>query len=163
MTELGGFYSRLTGDASEGVVNKFFGIFFAMFQSSQIWGNIISSTVLKPGPANGTNDTFNLLCGSKDCPGNPFVENKKPVLETVYILCGIYLAVAIISIVLLFTLLDNYTRKSSADTTSKGFSVSLLVITVKHLKNKYQLLIIPLTLWSGFEQAFLSAGKDKKK
>ena len=32
------------------------------------------------------------------------------------------------------------------------------MVTVKHLRHKYQILLIPLTLWSGFEQAFISAG-----
>ena len=35
--------------------------------------------------------------------------------------------------------------------------VELILATFEHMKNHYQLLIIPLTLWSGFEQAFLTA------
>jgi hypothetical protein len=101
--------------------------------------------------------SFNLQCGSKDCPGNPTIDAKKPVLETVYLLCGIYLGVAILSIVIMFFLLDNYSRKAATQT--KWFSISLLQITVKHLSNKYQLLIIPLTLWSGFEQGILYRNK----
>jgi predicted MFS family arabinose efflux permease len=33
--------------------------------------------------------------------------------------------------------------------------------TIKHMGHKYQLLIIPLTLWNGFEQAFISADFTK--
>jgi hypothetical protein len=124
----------------------------------QIWGNIISSTVLKAEPVSSNiSISFNLQCGSKDCPGNPTIDAKKPVLETVYLLCGIYLGVAILSIVIMFFLLDNYSRKAATQT--KWFSISLLQITVKHLANKYQLLIIPLTLWSGFEQGILYHNK----
>lgn len=36
-------------------------------------------------------------------------------------------------------------------------SVKLLVSTVKHLRNVNQLLLIPLTIWSGLEQSFLGA------
>lgn len=39
--------------------------------------------------------------------------------------------------------------------------IKLLVNTVNHMKNKHQLLIIPLTLWSGFEQAYISADFTK--
>lgn len=68
MTEIGGFYSKLTGETTEAVVNRFFGIFFAMFQSSQIFGNIISSNVLK-SDTNTTNQVFNYsTCGAYDCP-----------------------------------------------------------------------------------------------
>ncbi len=34
---------------------------------------------------------------------------------------------------------------------------NLLVATFKHMLNPYQLLIIPLTIWIGFEQAFIGA------
>lgn len=36
-------------------------------------------------------------------------------------------------------------------------SLKLVVSTVKHLKNVNQLLLIPLTMWSGLEQSFLGA------
>lgn len=32
----------------EPIINRFFGIFFMLFQSAQIWGNLISAYVLKP-------------------------------------------------------------------------------------------------------------------
>jgi MFS family permease len=36
-------------------------------------------------------------------------------------------------------------------------SMTLLVSTVKHMRHGNQLLLIPLTIWSGLEQSFLSA------
>ena len=36
-------------------------------------------------------------------------------------------------------------------------SVKLLISTIKHLRNGNQLLLIPLTIWSGLEQSFLGA------
>lgn len=39
----------------------------------------------------------------------------------------------------------------------------MLVNTIKHLKNKNQLLIIPLTMYSGFEQAYIGADFTKVK
>jgi len=33
----------------------------------------------------------------------------------------------------------------------------LLVATFQHMRKPYQMMIIPLTLWSGFEQAFIGA------
>jgi len=36
-------------------------------------------------------------------------------------------------------------------------SVTLLISTVKHLRNANQLLLIPLTIYSGLEQSFLGA------
>lgn len=36
-------------------------------------------------------------------------------------------------------------------------SVTLLVSTVKHMRNVEQIYLIPLTIWSGLEQSFLGA------
>jgi hypothetical protein len=36
-------------------------------------------------------------------------------------------------------------------------SVTLLISTVKHMRHLNQLLLIPLTIWSGLEQSFLGA------
>jgi len=36
-------------------------------------------------------------------------------------------------------------------------SVKLLISTIKHMKDINQLLLIPLTIWSGLEQSFLGA------
>ena len=89
LTDLGTYYSRYTGETAEIVINRFFGIFFAMFQSNNIWGNIISSTVLKPIVDLNASDLEALrnisLCGVNDYPGSEGVEIKKPLVFTVMI------------------------------------------------------------------------------
>jgi hypothetical protein len=58
-----------------------------MFQSSNIWGNLISSTVLKP--VEEQNATISMLsnvsfCGFYDCPDNQNgTKISKPSIETV--------------------------------------------------------------------------------
>jgi hypothetical protein len=42
-------------------------------------------------------------------------------------------------------------------------SVKLLISTVKHMRDMNQLLLIPLTIWSGLEQSFLGAQFTKVK
>jgi hypothetical protein len=55
-----------------------------MFQTSQIWGNVISSTILKQGLANGSNNSINItFCGAKDCPGGEGSKIKRPEDTTV--------------------------------------------------------------------------------
>ena len=81
---MGKYYSKISGEKAEPIINRNFGIFFAMFQSSNIWGNIISSTVLKPVVEDGTTTTGNItFCGYYDCPGGAGVTIKKPALSTV--------------------------------------------------------------------------------
>jgi len=127
-----------------------------------IWGNIISSTVLKP--VRDENDTLAndiSYCGINDCPGSANAQIKKPLLETVYILCGIYVGLALIGAGLIFFFLNTYQQIGLESKKQTKSPLHLLLNTIKHIKNTNQMLIIPLTLWSGFEQAFISADFTK--
>ena len=44
VSQIGNRYAALIGDDSaEPSITRFFGVFFMVFQTSQIWGNLISS------------------------------------------------------------------------------------------------------------------------
>ncbi len=43
LTQVGKRYAVLAGEKSELSISRFFGFFFMVFQTSQIWGNLISS------------------------------------------------------------------------------------------------------------------------
>ena len=43
LSQVGNIYGELTDQPVEPIIVKFFGIFFLFFQSSSIWGNLISS------------------------------------------------------------------------------------------------------------------------
>ena len=45
--------ARKTGQVGKDVVNQYFGIFFLIFQSSGVWGNLISSLVFGQTPTQG--------------------------------------------------------------------------------------------------------------
>lgn len=159
LTEIAGFYSSLSGESNEAVVNRFFGIFFAMFQMSQIVGNLISSTVLKPEVSGGSEGSVNLEspCGSRDCPSSSEATVKKAQLSTVYTLCFIYIILGLLSIILIKLFLGEY-KKPEYEINKKS---DLLTKTLNQLKNKNQLLLIPLTLWMGFSLAFIGADFTK--
>ena len=163
LTEIAGFYAHLSKEDNETVVNRFFGIFFAMFQISQIMGNLISSLVLKPDTANSTRILSVNQCGVKDCPGGPNSQIIRPQLSTVYSLCVIYLSLAFMSIVLIRYSLKSYKNKEvyKNDEPKNESKFDLLIKTITQLKNPYQLLIIPLTLWLGFSLAFIGADFTK--
>jgi hypothetical protein len=76
-------------------------------------------------------------------------------------LCGIYVGCAIFAIFLILVFLDNYQKIGLENSKPKKSSKHLLINTVKHIIKKNQILIIPLTLWSGFEQAFIGADFTK--
>merc|ERR1712001_364218 len=47
LTQVGNRYAELSGVAVEPIIVRFFGIFFLFFQSSSVWGHLISSSVLR--------------------------------------------------------------------------------------------------------------------
>ncbi len=49
------------------------------------------------------------------------------------------------------------TRYGENERKEKQGGMALLLATFNHLKNPYQILIIPLTFWSGIEQGFFGA------
>lgn len=79
-------------------------------------------------------------------------------------MCGIYVSCALFAAFLVLTLIDSYEKIGLEHSKEENKNpLKLLVNTLRHLRNKNQLLIIPLTMWSGFEQAFISADFTRVK
>lgn len=89
-------YAAITGDQLEIILSRFFGLFCMAFQSTQIWGNLISSLVLQSGKSENESETESTeTCGAQFCPdsGNSTEGGPdKPDSEVVYILISVYLA-----------------------------------------------------------------------
>ncbi|CAL8144817.1 unnamed protein product [Orchesella dallaii] len=168
LTHIGHEYAKITGvENSEPIIVRFFGIFFLFFQSSAIWGHLISSVVLSTDARTCVND-IDSQCGVNFCPDTKFCDANinatsggneiQPV--TRYTLAGIYLACSLAAAVILALFLDPLTRygeKERTGSSSKLEGKDLLVATFKHMTKPYQILMIPLTIWSGMEQGFLGA------
>lgn len=71
---------------------------------------------------------------------------------------GVYIAIAACAIAILCLFVDPLPKDLLPEKASlKEEIVGLLVATGKHLKKSWQLLLIPITMYSGFEQAFYNA------
>jgi len=179
LSQVGNIYGELTDQPVEPIIVKFFGIFFLFFQSSSIWGNLISSAVLGM-TSDGDNVTEVIKtpdlskCGVNYCPAVPVdnsgvntteIESKaednfSASSTQLYILAGVYLACSILSAVVVAVFVDPLSKYGETDRDEKKekrSGIQLLVATFKHMKKPYQLLIIPLTFWSGVEQGFFGA------
>lgn len=90
------------------------------------------------------------------------VSHSDYLLRQVYTVCGIYLACAVIAMIVVSTLLDPI-KLDKEDSSTKGrLSPDLLIATFKHLfTSPTQILLIPLTMYSGVEQAFVSGDYTK--
>ena len=166
--------AQLEGTPPDTVVAKFFGIFFFFYQCNSIIGHIISTAVLSSGVQDNSTVSKEemLTCGAAFCPnfgeniGNMSQtddavdddvvnENFKTDLTKIYIMAGVYLACSLTAGFLLASLLDPLGEKESSRGELPG--LKLLTATLRHLRKRKQLLLVPLTLWSGIEQGFFGA------
>jgi len=171
LTQVAHRFASLDGVDPEPVVVKFFGIFFFFFQCNSIFGNIISTAVLSSGNTTTSNTTDDemLLCGSQYCPPQlapknttDDVENDNFKTEThlIYIISGIFLfcsLAAAATIALFVDPLTKFGENERQEGKEKLTGLQLLVATFKQMTKKNQILIIPLTFWSGIEQGFFGA------
>ncbi|XP_036398996.1 protein unc-93 homolog A-like [Megalops cyprinoides] len=105
------------------LVNQYFGIFFLLFQSSAVWGNLMSALILGQDSNRG---------------------------------------VAVLAMVLVAVFLDDIDREAAQAYRKKREPMSReFLATFRHLKDKRQLLLVPLTVYSGLEQGFLSGDYNK--
>lgn len=157
LTESATRYAALTDTSSEVWVVRFFGFFFMVFQSGQIWGNLISYYVLSPGGV-APNQTKGEFCGSEFCPSSHVITNntnlERPSDSKVTLLCAVYTGCALMASVFIFLFLDPLERRSNEEKGQRA-PWKLLLESFRHMRHKYQMLIIPLTIFSGLEQAFI--------
>ena len=158
LTTTGIRYSQLSRETQDAVVTRYFGTFFLIFQSGQIWGNLISSLVLQQG----VNDTFREnagdVCGARFCTHPPKLSNTTGDYDRTLVirLLSIYVGIGVFAVLFVIVMLDRLTGELDRRKGQES-SVSLLIATVKHLRDKRMLLVLPLTMFSGLEQAFTFA------
>ena len=151
----------------EVMVSKFFGIFFFFFEVTQVLGNFISTAVL----ATTSNATLYIPDGSlsnetrfyidDNCGSTALLAEKDetcpepPPDKSRYILVSVYIALGLVAMLLCFFFLDNIKIRSD---TKDPAPKQLILNTARHAWNdKKQQLLIVLTMYSGFKQAFLAA------
>ena len=113
-----------------------------------------------------------LVCGSEYWTGDPepetspeegvelFNDNFDVDTHKIHIIMGIFLACSITAGVLIALFVDPLTKFGITDEKKKKEKLSgmgLLVATFKQMIRKEQLLIIPITIYSGIEQGFFDS------
>lgn len=169
LTVSGNRYAEKVGKVGKDIVNQYFGLFFLIFQSSGVWGNLISSLIFGQTPDAGYNAVLPNYthCGANDCPYIVNIANstssKQPTRSLIYTLLGIYTGSGVLAVLLVSVFLENINLKKEEDKEDiedEPFWMKILE-TLRHLKDKRQCLLIPLTMWSGFEQGFLAGDYTK--
>ncbi|XP_055852371.1 UNC93-like protein [Episyrphus balteatus] len=166
--------TRVVGNDSVQDVNvvRFFGLFFVFYQMAQVWGNLISSSVLSftaAGESNNIVSNFTAasksrvaeLCGANFCPGVDANINPNlipPESEKIQMLSAIFLCCMVIACLLIIFGVDSLKRYGmDRQEAGKGLSgCKLLSVTIKLLSEHYQILLLPITMFIGLEEAFVA-------
>ncbi|KAG9336264.1 hypothetical protein JZ751_002611 [Albula glossodonta] len=151
---------------SQDLVNQYFGVFFLMFQSSAVWGNLLSALILgqDSNMAEITQEYLQFCgaAGSCEYAGTATGNSTRPTQSLVNTLLGCYIGFGVLAMVLVAVFLDNIDGDVARMYRKNREPVgSVILATFKHLKDKRQLLLIPLTVYSGLEQGFLSGDYNK--
>ncbi|CAH1779489.1 unnamed protein product [Owenia fusiformis] len=126
VTQIGRAYSSDSGELCEDVVSRLFGIFYTLMTLCAIGGNIASSVLL----ANVNNTTYVPMtelarCGVDFCPADYNATNAhltRPPQKTIQILMVIFIALNILSSILVIVFLDkiDYDKKEDSSETNPG-------------------------------------------
>lgn len=173
VNELSFQYSVHTTASISVVSAWFFGMYSFFHENAEIWGNVISYNVLREDDFNGTgievSDETLMQCGANFCTRSEEVVNpnlQPPSEEKRYVLTLIYVCfVALAGFVLLFLMdpLDNEKKdeKTDDDKSCSVLSPDLLIATLKHMRNRDQILLIPLSFYCGLADGFYNSDFTK--
>lgn len=153
-------YHKLSGESLDTLLSRFFGIFFMAFQSSQVWGNLISSAVFQSEGASKemNNNTF---CGASFCPSHQNVQtnSSEPIVgpdeKLERILIWIYLGCTIVGLLLTIFVLKPI--KSSVSDKYVSLRDRLMANGKIIVSSVDMLLLIPFALYMGQEQVLMFA------
>uniref|UniRef100_A0A8C3NID0 Protein unc-93 homolog A n=1 Tax=Geospiza parvula TaxID=87175 RepID=A0A8C3NID0_GEOPR len=164
LTIAGTLYAEKAGKSAKDIINQYFGIFFLVFQTSGVWGNLISSLILSQSSNQGEISEEHLeCCGAYDCLTDTTnsTGSERPSDSLIYTLLGVYTGDGVLAVLLVIIFLDQIKPDQAETEKEKTPFWSTFLATLRHLKDKRQCLLIPLTMYSGFEQAFLSGDFSK--
>ncbi|CAG12950.1 unnamed protein product, partial [Tetraodon nigroviridis] len=165
LTISGNAEAAAQGKRGSDIINQYFGLFFFFFQSATVWGNLMSSLIFGQDEkiAEITDEQLR-TCGVADCglvvPGNSTA--LRPAQELVQTLLGCYIGVGVLAVLIVAVFLDNidYEQASQFRGNREPLCQTFLA-TFRLLKDWRLLALIPLTMYSGFEQSFLSGEYTK--
>ncbi|KAL6040887.1 hypothetical protein STEG23_037863, partial [Scotinomys teguina] len=161
ITIMGNLQAKKVGKLGKDVVNQYFGIFFLIFQSSGVWGNLISSLVFSQTPTPVAIPEAQLQsCGAKDCLMATVATNStyRPSRPLIYTLLGIFNGSSVLAILLLAGLLESVEERVESEGGTRPRSPPLwstLLSTFMLFKDKRLCLLMLLPLYSGLQQGFI--------
>ncbi|KAJ1523258.1 hypothetical protein ONE63_001137 [Megalurothrips usitatus] len=124
LTQVGAVYAKITDQAVDGIIVRFFGFFFLAWQTAELWGNLVSSLVLSSGGhgGGGTSSANSSLhaaseeklshCGANFCVlSNHANDNlERPPDSEIYEISTIYLCCVVAAVAFVAFMVDPLSR-----------------------------------------------------
>ncbi|XP_063078386.1 protein unc-93 homolog A [Engraulis encrasicolus] len=164
LTISGNRQSEREGKKNEDIINLYFGIFFFIFQSSAVWGNLMSSLIFGQNTEKVEIPEEQLkYCGAALCSEDYVQANTtRPPQNLVNTLLYCYIGVGVLAMIIVALFLDNIDRDNAREFRGNRTPFcGTFLATFKLLRDKRLVMLIPLTMYSGFEQSFLSGEYTK--
>uniref|UniRef100_A0A915PZW2 Uncharacterized protein n=1 Tax=Setaria digitata TaxID=48799 RepID=A0A915PZW2_9BILA len=161
--ECGTKYAHLNIEAQNVVIVRFFGYFFMVLHLGQVIGNLISSFILTAA----TDYHHQLDDHVQKCCGHLFRDNisylneqaianlQRPPQSVYLSLCGVYFCCTIVALMIVLLFLNSLRKDEIARLKAPFFSTDICKAIFRNLTCPKPLLLVPLTFFSGIEQAFI--------
>uniref|UniRef100_A0A0K0EXS5 Protein unc-93 homolog A (inferred by orthology to a human protein) n=1 Tax=Strongyloides venezuelensis TaxID=75913 RepID=A0A0K0EXS5_STRVS len=160
--ECGIKYAKINIEAGMTVIVRFFGFFFMIVHLGQVIGNIMSSLIITAAVPY----TTPLHMIDRTC-GNGFIDNvtylseranenlQTPPRKAISSVFGVYICCSIISLMIIALFLNALKKDAIIKKTPISFRPEVLKSAILNLRKIKVILLIPLTIFNGFEQAFI--------
>ncbi|XP_067669510.1 protein unc-93 homolog A-like [Haliotis asinina] len=143
--------AKSTGAEPYDVLSKLNGLFFTVYETTQIPGNLVSSLILQSGTY--SNVTGKAVCGSDYCPG---VANgtdiATPEMSLVYIFLGVCLGCGVIALIITVVFLPPLPKSDWSSNVSLKQSLSSFFVTLFTSK---LIFLVPFIMFQAVEQGIL--------
>uniref|UniRef100_A0A0N5AIT1 UNC93-like protein n=1 Tax=Syphacia muris TaxID=451379 RepID=A0A0N5AIT1_9BILA len=157
ISECGSRFAQVNVEDQNVVIVRFFGFFFTVLHFGQVLGNVLSSFILTM--------LLNILsCGYLFVEDSPFLSDqaranlREPPRQAFMALCGTYLCCTVVALMIVSMFLNSLRKDRIVRflfCIYKFYSTIVLKTTISNCKKAKPLLLTPLTIFNGIEQAFL--------
>ncbi|GFO33838.1 protein unc-93 homolog a [Plakobranchus ocellatus] len=146
-------YSKRASSSPYNILSRFNSLFFGVLATTQITGNLITSTVIRDGVGNISETIVYEFCGANDCPANEnATEIHDPATWVIDTTLGVLLGCALLGLVLVVVLLVPLPRNEVV----QGVTLrDRLLVYFRVVMTTNMILLAPFMLFSSVQHAFL--------
>ncbi|KAI6172159.1 putative potassium channel regulatory protein unc-93 [Aphelenchoides besseyi] len=162
ITQSGINYAKLNVEAQNTVIVRFFGLFFMIVHVGQVCGTLLSSLILNRSmDVIDVADEMDRTCGSGFPSNLSYLSSqaqqnlKRPSQLAFSSVVAVDLCCVLVAVMVVAFFLNALKRDEIRNKKPPKFSAEVLILTLRNLQKPKVLLLIPLTIFNGVEQAFI--------